>query len=384
MEEKETMAAALAEMDQLESLQTGDIVKGTVMSVNADEAIVNLNYMADGILPKEEIESGSTADLAVGDSLDVYIVKTNDGEGNVKLSLKKAEAQMVWAELQGLVDSNQSLNLTVKEAVKGGVVGVYKGARIFIPASQVALHFVEDLSAYAGTCFDVKIIELDTDKKRVVASRRAIEEVERAKRKADTLARLAPKDKLKGTVVRLANYGAFVDLGDVDGLVHVSQMSWRRVKHPSEIVKEGDVVEVEVISVDREKEKISLKLANVTQSPWANIAEHYQADDIVMGKVVRITSFGAFVELEEGVEGLIHISELSTEHVAKVNDVVNEGDEVEVMVLSVDPAKEKISLSMKEVALIDETENYEIAEEEAPQAATLSDLFGDKLKNLKF
>jgi small subunit ribosomal protein S1 len=384
MEEKETMAAALAEMDQLESLQTGDIVKGTVMSVNADEAIVNLNYMADGILPKEEIESGSTADLAVGDSLDVYIVKTNDGEGNVKLSLKKAEAQMVWAELQGLVDSNQSLNLTVKEAVKGGVVGVYKGARIFIPASQVALHFVEDLSAYAGTCFDVKIIELDTDKKRVVASRRAIEEVERAKRKADTLARLAPKDKLKGTVVRLANYGAFVDLGDVDGLVHVSQMSWRRVKHPSEIVKEGDVVEVEVISVDREKEKISLKLANVTQSPWANIAEHYQADDIVMGKVVRITSFGAFVELEEGVEGLIHISELSTEHVAKVNDVVNEGDEVEVMVLSVDPAKEIISLSMKEVALIDETENYEIAEEEAPQAATLSDLFGDKLKNLKF
>ncbi|MBS7527006.1 30S ribosomal protein S1 [Fusibacter paucivorans] len=384
MEEKETMAAALAEMDQLESLQTGDIVKGTVMSVNEEEAIVNLNYMADGILSKEEIEGGSTAEIAVGDTVDVYIVKTNDGEGNVKLSLKKAEAQMVWEELQGLVNANQPLNLKVKEAVKGGVVGMYKGARIFIPASQVALHYVEDLTVYAGTSFEVKIIELDMDKKRVVASRRAIEEVERAKRKADTLARLAPKDKLKGTVVRLANYGAFVDLGDVDGLVHVSQMSWRRVKHPSEVVKEGDVVEVEVLSVDREKEKISLKLATVEESPWQNIDAHYQVDDIVMGKVVRITNFGAFVALEEGIEGLVHISELSTDHVAKVSDVVNEGDEVEVLVLSIDAAKEKISLSMKAVAFIDETETFEVAKEEAPQAATLSDLFGDKLKNLKF
>ena len=338
--------------------------------------------MADGILTKEEIEGGETSQFTEGDTITVYILKVNDGEGNVSLSHKRAEAQMVWQEFQTLLDEEKVFSLKIKEAVKGGLVGLYKSARVFIPASQVALHFVEDLSAYAGSSLEVKLIEFDAEKKRVVASRRIIEEAERSKRKSETLAKLSEGDTLTGKVVRLASYGAFVDLGDVDGLVHISQMSWKHVKHPSEIVKEGDVVEVEVLSVDRETEKIALKLANVQENPWKHILENYQINDIVAGKVKRTTSFGAFVEVEEGVEGLVHISEISTDHVTNTSDVLSEGDDVEVMILDIDAEAQKMSLSIKAVAEADAVA-YEPLEEEEVKTATLSDLFGDKLKNLK-
>jgi len=382
MEENVSMEAAVAKMDKADTLRAGDVVTGKVMSVNHDEVIVNLDYMADGILTKEEIEGGETSQFAEGDAITVYVLKVNDGEGSVSLSLKRAEAEMVWQEFQTLLDEKTTFSLKIKEAVKGGLVGIYKSARVFIPASQVALHFVEDLSAYAGSSLDVKLIEFDPEKKRVVASRRVIEEKERSKRKEETLSKLSEGDKLTGKVVRLANYGAFVDLGDVDGLVHISQMSWKHVKHPSDIVKEGDVVDVEVLSVDRETEKISLKLANIQENPWKNILDHYQINDIVSGKVKRTTSFGAFVEVEEGVEGLVHISEISEEHIANTSDVLSEGDEVEVMVLNIDAEAQKMSLSIKAVKEADAV-SYEPIEEETVSAPTLSDLFGDKLKNLK-
>jgi len=382
MEENVSMEAAVAKMDKADTLRAGDVVTGKVMSVNHDEVIVNLDYMADGILTKEEIDGGETSQFAEGDAITVYVLKVNDGEGSVSLSLKRAEAEMVWQEFQTLLDEKTTFSLKIKEAVKGGLVGIYKSARVFIPASQVALHFVEDLSAYAGSSLDVKLIEFDPEKKRVVASRRVIEEEERSKRKEETLSKLSEGDKLTGKVVRLANYGAFVDLGDVDGLVHISQMSWKHVKHPSDIVKEGDVVDVEVLSVDRETEKISLKLANIQENPWKNILDHYQINDIVSGKVKRTTSFGAFVEVEEGVEGLVHISEISEEHIANTSDVLSEGDEVEVMVLNIDAEAQKMSLSIKAVKEADAV-SYEPIEEETVSAPTLSDLFGDKLKNLK-
>jgi len=382
MEENVSMEAAVAKMDKADTLRAGDVVTGKVMSVNHDEVIVNLDYMADGILTKEEIDGGETSQFAEGDAITVYVLKVNDGEGSVSLSLKRAEAEMVWQEFQTLLDEKTTFSLKIKEAVKGGLVGIYKSARVFIPASQVALHFVEDLSAYAGSSLDVKLIEFDPEKKRVVASRRVIEEEERSKRKEETLSKLSEGDKLTGKVVRLANYGAFVDLGDVDGLVHISQMSWKHVKHPSDIVKEGDVVDVEVLSVDRETEKISLKLANIQENPWKNILDHYQINDIVSDKVKRTTSFGAFVEVEEGVEGLVHISEISEEHIANTSDVLSEGDEVEVMVLNIDAEAQKMSLSIKAVKEADAV-SYEPIEEETVSAPTLSDLFGDKLKNLK-
>ena len=382
MEENVSMEAVVAEMDKVDTLRAGDVITGKVMSVNHDEVIVNLDYMADGILSKEEIEGGETSQFAEGDAITVYILKVNDGEGNVSLSLKRAEAQMVWEEFKALHDEGKVFSLKIKEAVKGGLVGLYKSARVFIPASQVALHFVEDLSAYAGSSLDVKLIEFDAEKKRVVASRRIIEEEERSKRKGDTLSKLSEGDKLTGKVVRLANYGAFVDLGDVDGLVHISQMSWKHVKHPSEIVKEGDVVDVEVLSVDRETEKIALKLANVQENPWKSILENYQINDIVAGKVKRTTSFGAFVEVEEGVEGLVHISEISEDHISNTSDVLSEGDDVEVMILNIDAEAQKMSLSIKAVTEADAVA-YEPIEEEDVKVATLSDLFGDKLKNLK-
>ena len=383
MVEKDTMEAAMAELDKVEPIQAGDIMKGVVLSVNSEEVIVNLNYMADGILPREEIE-GSIHDLNVGDEISVQILKLNDGQGNVSLSQKKAEAQLVWSEFETLFNSETTFLLKIKEIVKGGAVGLYKSARVFVPASQMSMHFTEDLSTYVGETLEVKIVEFDLDLKKVVASHRIVEEASHALKKADSIARISPKDKLRGTVVRLANYGAFVSLGEVDGLIHISQMSWRRVKHPSEIVKEGDVVEVEVLSVDRETEKISLKLANIETNPWEDIYAYYQVDDVVEGKVVRLKSFGAFVALKEGVEGLVHISELSTEHVSKVSDVVKEGQVVEVLILSIDESARKIALSMKAVQEMDEVEVFDETDTQDSTPATLSDLFGDKLKNLKF
>ena len=379
--ENQTMDEMLDQFGMTEKLYTGDIVEGTVISSNADEVMVNIRYMADGILPKAELPDGNPMDFREGDQIKVYVMKLDDGDGNVMLSLTKAYEVIIWDEFQELFNSGKSFKVKVKEAVKGGVVALYRGARVFIPASQLSLSYVSDLAVYVGNTLEVILTEYSSENKKVVASHKAILQKQMAVKKADLISRISPEDKMTGTVVRIADYGAFVDLGGVDGLIHISQMSWRRVKHPSEVLKEGDVVDVIVLSVDRDKEKISLKLAQVQQNPWETITERYAVEDIVTGKVTKYMTFGVFVEIEEGVEGLIHISELSEEHVSRPQDVVQIGDEVEVMIIELDATANRMSLSMKAVASIDEADYEEFAQEEV-QNTTLSDLFGDKLKNL--
>lgn len=382
--EKQTMSELLAQYDSTERLYSGDVVAGTVISSNQDEVMVNINYMADGILPKSELPDGNPLAFEAGQTLKVYILKMDDGDGNVLLSLTKAYDVIVWDEFQKLYDDKQSFDVKVKEAVKGGVVAHYKGASVFIPASQLAVSYVEDLNSFIGMTLEVELSEYDASKKKVVASHKEILKKRMATKKVDALARISQGDVMTGTVVRLADYGAFVDLGSVDGLIHVSQMSWRRVKHPSEVMKEGDVVEVIVLSVDREKEKISLKLAEIHENPWHTIADHYQVGDLVRGRVTKLMNFGAFVEIEEGIEGLVHISELAEQHVTRASEIVSVGDEVDVVILDMDAATQKMSLSIKAAADMDvmETEGYDEADQ--PTNTTLSDLFGDKLKKLKF
>lgn len=382
--EKQTMGDLLAQYDSTERLYSGDVVEGTVISSNQDEVMVNINYMADGILPKAELPDANPLSFQAGQKLKVFIVKLDDGDGNVLLSLTKAFDIIVWDEFQKMFDEKQSFAVKVKEVVKGGVIAHYKGASVFIPASQLAVSYVEDLSSFVGMTLDIALTEYDASKKKVVGSHKEILKKQLAVKKSDALARISPGDVMTGTVVRMADYGSFVDLGGVDGLIHVSQMSWRRVKHPSEVMNEGDVVDVIVLSVDREKEKISLKLAEVHENPWQTIRERYEIGDLVTGRVTKLMNFGAFVEIEEGIEGLIHISELAEQHVTRPSEIVAIGDEVSVVILDMDTDAQKMSLSLKAAAEMDEIISVDFEEGVQETQTTLSDLFGDKLKNLKF
>lgn len=381
--EKNTMEDLLNQYSTTERLYTGDVVAGTVISSNADEVMVNINYMADGILPKSELPDGNPLAFKEGDAIKVFILKTDDGDGNVLLSLTKAYEIVVWDDFKTFLEKNRSFKVKVKEAVKAGVVAHYNGANVFIPASQLAMSYVEDLKSYVGMSLEVVLMELDVDKKKVVASHKEILKKQLSEKKTDALSRVSAGDQLTGTVVRLADYGAFVDLGSLDGLIHISQMSWRRVKHPSEILNVGDVVDVVVLSVDREKEKVSLKLAEKKENPWTDIESRYHVEDIVKGRVVRLMNFGAFVEVEEGIEGLIHISELSEQHVTRPAEVVQIGDEIEVMILEIDGENQRLSLSLKAMADIDPIDYATDDDQVDEKPTTLSDLFGDKLKNLK-
>ena len=382
--ENMNMKDFLDQYDSTDKVFTGDVVEGVVISSNPEEVMININYVADGILPKSEMADGNPTDFREGDKIKVFIVKLNDGEGNVLLSLTKAYEIIVWDEFQKILDQHKSFKVKVKEAVKGGVVGQYKGTPVFIPASQLALSYVEDLKSFIGMELEVVLSEFDAATKKVVASHKDILKKQFEAQKTDVMSRMTVGDTLSGTVVRLADYGAFVDLGGADGLIHISQMSWRRIKHPSEILKMGDVVKVEILGIDRDKEKISLKLSEIAENPWTNVLDRYQVNDIVKGSVTRIMNFGAFVELEEGIEGLVHISELSEERVNRVNDVVKLGEEVEVMILEINPENQKMSLSIKAVIEVDAHEYDDYEEEVEETTSTLSDLFGDKLKNLKF
>ena len=381
MSDSMSMADLMAQYETTNDLRQGDVIEGTILSVNAEEVIVNINYSSDGVLPKEEIAGSTTEGLEVDQKISVFVLKSDNGDGNVLLSQKKADQILVWDEFEKLFSSKSAFKVKVKEIVSGGLVADYKGARVFIPASQVALSYVEDLKPYLHQTLEILIIDYKKEDQKVVGSRKVIEQELQERTKADRLSRISADDRISGKVVRVANYGAFVDLGGVDGLIHISQMSNKRIKHPNEVVQEGDLVDVIVLEVNREKERISLKLADIKESPWETVDMHYQVDDIVTGTVTRIMNFGAFVEIEDGLEGLIHISELSEQHVSKVQEVVNVGDEIDVMIIQIDSENQKMALSLK-AAKEAELTNFEPYEEEE-QTTTLSDLFGDKLKNLK-
>ncbi|KYH35764.1 hypothetical protein CLTEP_01570 [Clostridium tepidiprofundi DSM 19306] len=367
-------------------IHRGDIVLGKVISVSENEVMVNIGYMADGIISKDELsydKNINTKDIIKeDDEIYVYILKVSDEEGNVVLSKKRADSIKVWDELKEYYKKGTNLDIVTKEKVNGGLTAEIKGLRAFIPVSQLSISYVENLDDYVGKKLTVKIIDLEKDKKKIVLSAKEVQK-EELKAKRDKLwADIKKGEKRKGKVSKLTKFGAFVDLGGIDGLIHISDLSWRRVSNPSEVVKVGDSVEVYVLDFDKDKKRISLALKDVNLNPWDKITQKYKIGDIVEGTVVKIADFGAFIEIEPGIEGLVHVTELSNEMNMKPSSIVNIGDIVKVKILDIDENKKKLSLSMKEVS--DKTDDEFISYSEDEEKVTVGDLLKDKLKNLNF
>lgn len=384
--EKETMEQYMEEIDQnMVNLKKGDVITGTVISVTDEEVIVNVGQPSDGVISKSELSHDDVDPKELfneGDEIKVLVLKADDGEGNIVLSKKRAEQAVAWEELEAAFESKENFKIKLAEAVKGGMIAFHKGIRIFIPASLVSVDYIEDFTPFVGNEVDVKIIEFDRRDNKVIASRKAVEKVEREAGRKEFLDSLEKGMILEGKVARLANFGAFVDLGYLDGLVHISEMSWKRLKHPSEAVKVGETVKVEVLSFDKDSEKVSLRLADIPASPWSTVDQDYSVNQVVPGEVVRLTDFGAFVALKTGIEGLVHVSEISYDHVNHPKDVLKPGMKVDVRILNIDKKNERISLSIKEAQ---EGPGYEdtSSHQEGDASVTLGDLFGDKLKDLK-
>lgn len=329
----------------------GDVVDGEVISVTDSEVLINFGYIADGIVPVAETFADAsnplTKQFTVGDKVKAEVVKKDDGEGNVLLSLKKALQEVVWENLGKAMEAGDIVEATVTEAVKGGLVCKVLGSRAFMPGSMISTAFVEDFTAYNGQTLMVKVMELDREKNRVIVSRKVVEQAENAKKKEELFATIKKGDVFTGTVKKNMHFGSFVDIGGVDGLVHINELSWDRVNKPSDVVKEGDVVTVTVINVDYKKKKIGLSMKDSKNDPWNPENSALKVGETYEGKVKRILDFGAFVEVVKGIEGLVHVSQISKERVNHPGDVLSEGQEVTVKILGIDAKDKKLKLTMK-------------------------------------
>ncbi|KJS02977.1 MAG: 4-hydroxy-3-methylbut-2-enyl diphosphate reductase [Peptococcaceae bacterium BRH_c4a] len=336
----------------IKPVRTGEIVTGVVVQINQDEVLVDVGSKSEGVISLRELaccDVTSPHDIVkVGDKIDVFVLKSEDKEGRIILSKEKADAEKTWGVLEEHLESGEIVNGTVREMVKGGLL-VDVGVRAFLPASLVDRVYVEDLSKFLGQEISAKVIELNRPRKKVILSRKALLEEEYAKNREEMFDNLQEKQVVRGIVRRLTNFGAFVDIGGLDGLLHISEMAWYRINNPSEIVKVGDEVDVMILRIDRDNEKISLGLKQVMGNPWEGVEDKYPVGAVINAKVVRLAPFGAFVQLEPGVEGLVHISHLAERHIAKPDEVVSEGQEIPVKVLSVDPVEKRIRLSIREV-----------------------------------
>lgn len=346
------------------TLHTGDVVKGTVISISNEEVSVNLNYKSDGIIPKGEFSRDANVlpskVLQSGDEIEVFVVRVNDGDGNVLLSRKRIEDQKGMEEIEAAYNNKEIITGKVTDVVKGGLIALVNGVRVFIPSSQVSNRFIEDLNVFKGQDLEFNIIELDKVKRRIIGGRKALIEKEVLQKKAALFEKLEIGSKVTGTVSRITDFGAFVDLGGVDGLIHISEMSWGRITNPKEVLKEGEEVEAIILDIDKEKGKISLSLKDSSKNPWTLAVEKYPVGSVTEGKVVRMVPFGAFVELEAGVDGLVHISQIANKHVVKPEDELKVGQMIKVKVLEVNAEQKKISLSKRQAE-----ENAEAQTQEA-------------------
>ncbi len=324
-----------------------DIVKGTVINVKEDEVFVDIKYRADGIIKQDEMSEEEAADptkaFKVGDEIDVYVIKLSDGDGNVTLSTSRVEGLKNWKKLIEAFENNETVKASVKGSNTGGLVVKVMGINGFIPASQITTYFVKNFKQFEGQELDTKILSIDEKKKRVVLSSRVLLE-----EKLDSVwETLVPDAEVKGKVVRMVDFGAFVDLGGVDGLIHISDISWDRIEKPSDVLEIGQEVVVKILKANREKNRVSLGLKQLTEKPFDKFVQNHKVGDVVEGEVVNLLEFGAFLSLEEGVEGLVHVSQISNEHVEKPSDVLNIGDKLEVKILEIDPEAQRISLSKR-------------------------------------
>lgn len=341
--------AALYE-ETFRNIDEGTIIEGRVVALSKDRVVVDIGYKSEGIILADQFSNEELQALKLGDKLKVYIEEREDAEGNLILSKEKADKMKVWEELDKAFQEEKTVEGRILSRIKGGMM-VDIGVKAFLPGSQIDLHPVRDLDGLVGKSFPLKIIKINQRRGNVVVSRRVLLEESRDKKRQTTLSTLKEGQLIQGTVKNLTDYGAFIDLGGIDGLLHITDMSWGRVNHPSELFMVGDKVEVMVLKYDRDSGRISLGLKQKSSDPWTHVATKYPVNSRIRGRVVSLTDYGAFVELEPGVEGLVHVSEMSWSHdVRYPSRLVSVGDQVEVAVLNVDPASRKISLGMKQVA----------------------------------
>lgn len=339
----------------------GDIVEGTVVKVDHDEVLLDIGYKTEGVIPVRELSIKHDVDpdevVQVGDQIDALVLTKEDKDGRLILSKKRAQYERAWGAIEELKAKDEAVTGTVIEVVKGGLI-LDIGLRGFLPASLVEMRRVRDLDPYIGTQIDAKIIELDKQRNNVVLSRRAWLEQTQSEVRSEFLHQLQKGQVRKGVVSSIVNFGAFVDLGGVDGLVHVSELSWKHIDHPNEVVVVGDEVTVEVLDVDLDRERVSLSLKATQEDPWRVFARTHAVGQIVPGKVTKLVPFGAFVRVEDGIEGLVHISELAQRHVEVPDQVVNVNEEAMVKVIDIDLERRRISLSLKQ-ADEDYTEEFD-------------------------
>ena len=351
----------------LTDFDEGDLIDGTVVKIEHDEVLVDIGFKSEGVIPARELSIRKDADpsevVNLGDKLEALVLQKEDKDGRLILSKKRAEYERAWIQVEDKFKAGEVVTGEVIEVVKGGLI-LDIGLRGFLPASLVDLRRVKDLTAYLGTEIEARVIEMDRNRNNVVLSRRVLLEDGRKNERAEILEKLSKGMRLKGTVSSIVDFGAFVDLGGIDGLIHISELSWSHVNHPSEVVKVGEEVEVEVLDVDLQRERISLGLKQTTEDPWTKLVETYPVGTIADGKVTKIVPFGAFIELGDNVEGLVHISEMALKHIDSPAQVVHVGDNVKVKVMDVNVERRRISLSMKSAA---EELGLEIAVEE-PEA----------------
>lgn len=393
----ETEANLLEEaLNSVKEVKVGDVVKGEVLTIDeSNQVIVGIeNTGVEGVVPIRElsVNADKVADTyKAGDMLDLVVIARigSDKEGgSYLLSQRRLEARRVWNEIEDKFKAGETIKAPVTQVVKGGLV-VDAGIRGFVPASMVSDHFVEDLNQFKGQELELKIVEIEPSDNRLILSRKELVQAEREAKRQAVMEKLVAGDVVEGKVARLTNFGAFIDLGGVDGLVHVSEISYERVNKPADALKVGQEVKVKVLSVDAEKGRISLSIKQTLPEPWEQVPEQVAEGDVLEGTVKRLTSFGAFVEVLPGVEGLVHISQISHKHIATPNEVLTSGEKVQVKVLSVDAADHRLALSIKALqekpavekkeAAPKKEEKVEIPEEDT--GFTLGDIVGDQLKD---
>lgn len=374
-----------------QGFNVGETFIGKVVQVDEKQALVDVGYSNNGIIPISEVSSlhiEKVADvLSVGDEVTVKVIRKNEEKNELILSKRAVDSEKAWGELQGKFASKEIFEVTVADIVKGGLV-VDLGVRGFIPASHVERHFVEDFSDYKGKKLPVKVIELDTEKNKVILSHRAVLEDESNRRKVSIFDSIKVGDVLEGTVQRLTDFGAFVDIGGVDGLVHISEISFNHVEKPSDVLTEGDKVKVKVLKTDKNNERISLSIKATLPGPWEAATSAFKIGAVVKGTVRRLVSFGAFVEVSPGVEGLVHISQIANRHVGTPDEVLKVGQEVNVKILDFNPEQERMSLSIRDA----ETEVHKkelkkdiatFQEDSGSLGVSIADRLGDFAKKLK-
>ena len=367
------------------TINEGEVVHGQVVRVDKDEVLVDIGYKSEGVIPVAELSIRRSVnpedEVKLGDEIDALVLTKEDADGRLILSKKRARFEIAWKAIEGAAESGEAVTGRVIEVVKGGLI-LDLGVRGFLPASLVDIRRVQDLDEFLGQELRCKVIELNRSRNNVVLSRRAVLEDERKEMRQAILDRLSPGDVVEGQISNIVDFGAFVDLDGMDGLIHISELSWSHVNHPSEVLEIGQDVQVKVLDIDRDRQRISLGLKQTQSDPWQQVVDAYNENDVVQGKVTKVVTFGAFVEIMPGVEGLVHISELAQHHVENPREVVSQGDVVNVKIIEVDADRRRLSLSLKRVDEGDDVQpraDGQPLETPAPPQIDLSDeVFADE------